>query len=223
MSEPKPWSSASSDVDPVLRALLIYARDQQPSPEQLAALVSGAGRRRRAWPRPVLARISGIAIGLALAGAGFAAGSLRQRADSTAPVAQPSARPSAAAPPVSPAVSTARPSAAVPPGAPEPHRSPSPSSRSATESVAQDSEQDARLLHAAQRAMVADPARALTLTRDHELHFPLSALSEERRALRIEALTRLERRAEAERELRTFEQAFPRSIYRRRLRALLPP
>jgi hypothetical protein len=71
--------------------------------------------------------------------------------------------------------------------------------------------------------MGSDPGRALTLTRDHELHFPNSVLLEERQALRIEALARLGRRAEAERELQTFTARFPRSIYTRRIQALTSP
>jgi hypothetical protein len=82
--------------------------------------------------------------------------------------------------------------------------------------------EDTRLLHEARSSVASNPARALTLTRDHELYFPNSALNEERQALRIEALARLGRHAEAARELIVFEQRFPRSIYARRLRALLP-
>ena len=61
----------------------------------------------------------------------------------------------------------------------------------------------------------------MTLTRDHELSFPESLLTEERQALRVEALARLGRSSEAEQELTGFEQRFPRSIYRRRLRSLV--
>jgi hypothetical protein len=87
----------------------------------------------------------------------------------------------------------------------------------------QDSSQDAALLQEARGIVASNPAHALTLTRDHELHFPNSALTEERQALRIEALARLGRQAEAARGLLTFEQRFPRSIYTRRLHALPVP
>ena len=76
-------------------------------------------------------------------------------------------------------------------------------------------EQDAALLQQARRAASADPARALTLTRDHELHFPESGLSEERQALRVEALARLGRAAEAARELAAFLQ-YPTASRRNR-------
>jgi hypothetical protein len=86
-----------------------------------------------------------------------------------------------------------------------------------------DGAQDAALLQEARGLVASNPARALTLTRDHELHFPNSALTEERQALRIEALAHLGRHAEAAGALSAFDQRFPRSIYARRLHALPLP
>jgi hypothetical protein len=83
--------------------------------------------------------------------------------------------------------------------------------------------EDSGLLQQARASVGDNPARALTLTRDHEVRFPSSLLVEERQALRIEALARLSRGVEAASELQSFEGRFPRSPYRRRLRSLVTP
>jgi hypothetical protein len=83
-----------------------------------------------------------------------------------------------------------------------------------------DATRDAQLLQEARSLLLGNPTRALSLTRDHELHFPGSPLTEERLALRIEALARLGRKTEASAALAGFRTRFPRSIHARRLLAL---
>lgn len=83
-----------------------------------------------------------------------------------------------------------------------------------------DPARDTQLLQEARSLVSANPARALSLTREHALQFPASALTEERQALQIEALARLGRTAEATAALAGFRTRFPRSIHARRLEAL---
>lgn len=227
MTDPKRWSSPGSEVDPVLRSLLVHAREQRPTTRELQAILRGASQAATPSKRRFVALARGVALGLSLAGAGYAAGTLWQPSPARFPAMKPSAAPSATPRrhelgDVTPSSRAARKEA---PLATKPSASPTPlrvASSAARASVAADAERDAALLQDARRVMLADPARALGLTRDHELSFPTSALTEERQALRVEALARLGRSAEAERELERFEQRFPRSIYRRRLQSLLP-
>jgi hypothetical protein len=229
MTEPKRWSSPGSEVDPVLRAVMRYGRELEPSAEQLNRLMqrsaasppaTAARRSRRA-----LWSVVGIAAVFVTGGAlaGYAVGARpapTPRVDSTTPQASapPSRRPArpagaaqaaegAAERPVAPAVRAGE-SATRRPLAPAPSGS------------VLDSARDAQLLQEARGVVTSNPTRALTLTRDHELHFPASALAEERHALRIEALARIGRLAEAEQALGVFNARFPRSIYTRRLQTL---
>jgi hypothetical protein len=234
MTEPKRWSSSNSEIDPVLRSVLLYARDLQPDSRQLQTILRGAAERR---PAPKRRRFVAVVLAFAAAccaggaWAGYASGFL---------FSSPSSAPSAPAPSaVSPAVRRAPPRsapraadsasaiaaapaelAASPSSVDSPALRVAPSAPRLTPSATP--EQDTALLQQARLVVAADPARALTLTRDHELHFPASALTEERQALRIEALARLGRHSEATRDLSTFDRHFPRSIYRHRLHALLP-
>jgi|GEM_PF-4032078 len=234
MNEPKRWSSPGSDVDPVVRSVLRYARDVQPNSAELLAVVHGTVARHRPTPAPRSRRRS-KAWGLVALAATFAVGaalaSYAHRQWLAPSVAE-------APSPVAPAHAPT-PSGAVGVGmAPAPRPLPSVASPATAKSVASaratsgvtvsappalDGAQDASLLQEARGSVASNPARALTLTRDHELHFPNSALTEERQALRIEALARLGRHAEAARELVIFDQRFPRSIYARRLHGLPLP
>jgi hypothetical protein len=83
--------------------------------------------------------------------------------------------------------------------------------------------EDTQLLQQARAVVGSDAGRALSLTREHERRFPGSVLTEERRALRIEALVRAAQAGAARRELEAFERSYPRSPYRRRLRSLISP
>ena len=240
MNDPKRWSHSASDVDPVLRSVLRYAQSCEPSSEELQQLVRGSStpaavRRlpsRTAW---ALALVAVLACGGALAahasgllfdssGASDVASQppmtgsepksgrdavVPSRAPSASPLAEP--QPSAQEPPSAPPVASAlRSSAAVASRAEPPPAEPSVST-----------EQDAQLLQRARAELSSNPARALSLTRDHAVHFPDSPLVVEREALQIEALARLGRRNEAAVALAVFEARYPRSPYGRRLHTLL--
>lgn len=238
MTEPKRWSSPDSDVDPVLRSVLRYGRELAPSPAQLGAIVAGAApslrpplRSRRPRALWSIAAIAAVFV----AGAAFAGYAVSQRATpAPAPAGQPATpgplvpkgapapRPGvpalqpAAAAPALPPVAEAAPAASHLASAPVRSAAPATS----TQPPALDAARDAEILQDARRALASNPSRALNLTRDHELHFPASPLTEERQALQIEALANLGRRAEAAGALAGFTTRFPRSIHARRLAAL---
>ena len=231
MTEPKRWSSSGSEVDPVLRSVLRYGQGLTPSSQQLQRLLQATSarpvRRSRRWASTsvvALAAVLGVAGG---AWAAYVSGFVRTPAR---PLAAASASPSAhvASAPRSGLGGAAPVLSSPAPPAPLSTQAvvPSPSKRLAPPAPSTPglgSEQDAALLQQARRAVLAEPARALTLTRDHELHFPNSALTEEREALRLEALARLGRTADAARELAVFDARFPHSIYARRLHSMITP
>jgi hypothetical protein len=97
--------------------------------------------------------------------------------------------------------------------APEPPKAPS----SRPPRRAREPEDELAVLEEARRLLSNNPAAALALTRDHALRHPAGAFAEEREALAIEALRRLNRNEEASARLRDFEARYPRSPYRRRL------
>jgi hypothetical protein len=240
MTEPKPeakrWSSPDSDVDPVLRSVLRYGRELEPTSAQLGAIVAGAAERARTGPtrrKPrALWSIAAVAA-VCVTGAAFAGYAVSQRAVPTpTPAATPASTPPRSKPASTPRNVTNPPAAqeaeAPPPRAvaapdttalrAQPTRSVAPTAIDSAPQV--DAARDAQLLQEARSLMARSPARALSLTRNHELHFPSSPLTEERQALQIEALTRLGRTAEARAALEGFRTRFPRSIHARRLEAL---
>jgi hypothetical protein len=73
---------------------------------------------------------------------------------------------------------------------------------------------EAALLLAARKAQ---PTAALELLVEHATRFPDGLLAPERDVLRIEALRKLGRTAEAESQLRVFEARYPESLHLRRL------
>jgi len=235
MNEPKRWSSPSSDVDPVLRSVLRYARELEPNSLELRTVVHGTVARHRpisaSWSRRRSKAWVLVALAATFAtGAALASYASRLWFAPSPPAPTPtSVAPAKGTTPLAPA------SAGMEP-APRPEPSVAPASPGAMNRAARvratpsatvsapralDAAQDAALLQEARSLVASNPARALSLARDHELRFPNSALMEERQALRIEALTRLGRHAEAEGELLTFDQRFPRSIYAHRLHQLL--
>ncbi|MGF1467384.1 MAG: hypothetical protein ACFCGT_14760 [Sandaracinaceae bacterium] len=78
-----------------------------------------------------------------------------------------------------------------------------------------------RLLTAAQSALEPRPAAALRHLATHRQRYPRGALAAEREAYAIQALLRLDRRAEAERRYYDFVRAFPGNELRERLEAML--
>ena len=79
------------------------------------------------------------------------------------------------------------------------------------------------LLDRAQSALAdGDPAAALARLRDHQREFPRGALTEEREALRVHALTKSDQRDAAQRAADAFRARYPRSIHRGLVDALAP-
>lgn len=75
----------------------------------------------------------------------------------------------------------------------------------------------------ARRALVTEPARALALVEAGRREFPRSLFAEERDAIRVLALARLERGAEAARLGRRFLAAHPSSPFAERVRRAIEP
>jgi hypothetical protein len=274
MSDPKRWDETGSDVDPVLRSVLRYAKGLGPEPAQVQRLLrrveTARDARRVSRLRGLVARRVWLAAaflvmlgGVAVAGvwAGYALRSVQRewsgeategraadpaggaRRTGTGKVARrPNAEKESLAgePKAADGALASEPKAADGARASEPKtekRSVTAASKSVAMArsrqtpapvAAQSSEpasspEDAELLQAARAAVVADPNRALALTGEHASAFAASPLAEERTALRIEALARLGRSADAARELAQLELRHPRSPYRQRLRALITP
>jgi hypothetical protein len=246
MSERPRWSEASSDADPVLRAVMRYAQDIQPAAQDVAtlaasmtreesrakaraALLWGRGRSRRAlaWIG-ALAAVggAGIALGMSVShGSGPGAQPLVVSPDRTAPL-EPKRAPvvvprlEAALP--EPIASSAGPVRARPVVSTFAVPTTAPRAPVAGSVLAEPGLGAARelaLLGEARRQLKSGPARTLTLLGDHVRLFPKSAFGEERAELRIEALFGLGRRSEAELELDAFEATYPSSIYALRLAA----
>jgi hypothetical protein len=74
---------------------------------------------------------------------------------------------------------------------------------------------EAALLEQARHALRSDPARALSLTEQHQLRFPNGALKQEREVIAIEALRRLGRSDQSSERARLFQNQYPDSAHRR--------
>ena len=236
MSDPKRWTDSGSEVDSVLQSVVRYARNIQPSSAQVSTLLERlnavptelAPLPRRALPWKAVAAGVVVATGAA-ASYGVYVLAPPPRSIVTTERPQPSRAPEA------------RPRPELPPKALEvehphsPERSvvPVPASRSrpvsppsaartvqprAPELESSADPEGVSLLQAARLEVASAPTKTLSLTEQHAAEFPKSALREEREALRIQALFRLQRNEEAERELARFEAAYPSSPYRRQLR-----
>ena len=83
--------------------------------------------------------------------------------------------------------------------------------------------EEARLLARAQAALDGSPADALTLAEEHAHSVRRGVLVEEREAIAVEALVDLGRVDEARRRADRLLARHPRSAYRTRLEAVLPP
>jgi len=77
------------------------------------------------------------------------------------------------------------------------------------------------LLARAHDALRSDPGLALSLCREHETKAKDGQFAQEREAVAIEALVYLNRRAEASKRFRAFEQRYPASSHRVHLESLL--
>jgi len=77
------------------------------------------------------------------------------------------------------------------------------------------------LLELARRALQEDPARALALSREHELGFRTPRLAAERTLIAIEALYRLDRHADARALAERWLARGTDDLYRERVQRLL--
>ena len=77
------------------------------------------------------------------------------------------------------------------------------------------------LLARAQSTLSSQPAETLARCEEHARRFARGTLVQEREVLAIDALVRLDRRAEAEARAARFRQAFPKSGHQRRIETLL--
>ena len=234
MSDPKRWSSTGSDVDPVLRSVLRYARDVAPTPSEARALLHGVQAAEAASraipalrpPRPALrARALFVAAASMVAFAALVWAGYGLHAARVAPehalATEPEPRSAAQFPPrprAAPSASSVEAPTRDAPAASSPR-----TARDSAAPASSASLDDAGWLQAARRVVISNPSRALALTREHAQRFPHSPLAEERSALRIEALSRVGRSEQARRAFADFERAYPRSPYRHRLQALLAP
>jgi hypothetical protein len=79
------------------------------------------------------------------------------------------------------------------------------------------------LIDRARQAIGGSPATALALAEEHERRFPAGTMTEEREVIRIAALMKLGRVADARGRGDAFLRANPGSAHARRVQALLPP
>lgn len=227
------WLEGAGPDDVALRSALQDAR-RGPSAAQLSALSANLAARmaaRELAPRPKSRpRRLGLVVGAALVLLGVGL---------VARLATPAARPEPVArlsPSEQRAPSAALPKAPAPPAAEGPSREPTqvePVAPTAAHVAPRAAEQPSRrklkaprpgplgdelaLLQAASRALLAEPARALQLAREHEAKFAQGIFGEEREAIAIEALLKLRRLGEANARRQRFDQRFPSSTYRQRL------
>ncbi len=211
-----------------LERLFAEARRAKPPEEALAALREHLGKRLLTpVPTPRGARPSSVTkVWFAMTGTllGGAALWLLMRVDT------PSTQPSHTVPKLEAPV--ARPPTPRPPSVPSrrvdsrpltrrPEKQhPRPKSRRSTSRrTSQTSE--ARLLDRAQAALAHSPRRSLQLTRRHARRYPRGILVQEREAIAIRALLRLNRREAAEQRLSAFARKWPDSAHLASLRELL--
>lgn len=92
--------------------------------------------------------------------------------------------------------------------------------RTVTRSGAED---ELALLARARRTLRSAPRETLRMTELHRRRFTAPAFAQERELLAIEALVRGGEHAQAAERARRFEERYPRSLHRERLRVLLAP
>ncbi len=196
-----------SDRDELARRLSGLLREPAPAPS-----TTNAGAKR--------AMVGGAAA-FAWLKAGAAVAALLAAGVAAYVVTRPPPAPvSARAAPQGPSTAVSPPKAELP-AAPSRTATPAPIAAPAP-SAKLDRAAELRLLKAAQTALDASPARALSLTAEHASRFPRSSLAQERELLAVTALLRLGRTAEARQRAEQFRQRFPSSPYAHRIAAALP-
>ena len=222
MNDPPRWLEAQANAPPALRELFRRAERDLPSDAQVERLAlrlgpafsAPAAAPVGASPNPWLLRGLGIAFGIAAVGViAFSLTGRERSPDSTARELTPPVV-SAPAPEIqTPLVTPSAEVAPAPRTEEAPPASATPSTVAAPRPRAQPNE--AALLEQARRALAADPARALALTRQHQQRFPTGVLNQEREVIAIEALRRLGKANEAGDRAGAFEKQFPGSPHQR--------
>jgi len=233
--------TSPEDIDDLVAA----ARSFEPTERDVNALMAGlplGGPSGGAGPTesPAVGRgvvsASGTHGGMIATGVGLAVGIVAVVAAvhfGTSPAVAPQAPPVAtlsapvAAPPasgeVAPAVSAAPAASSAATEVPtvRPSAAPVKPTSVPTAPADQDLGVEAEMLHRARAAMRNDPARALAILSEHRSRFPRGVLAEERDALRVEALARLGKSREAERENDRFRREHPDSVHADRINTVL--
>jgi hypothetical protein len=213
MSEPSDPLRLADDANAGrLRDWLREGQGELPSEQQLARL---SGRLEHTFAAPVAhgAPLSKLLLGgLGVAGVALLALTLRAPREAPREVSKASEAVSAPAAPATSQAPAVLPSSA-PSAAPD-----APSAASAAhvgKASPKLAPSEAALLEQARAALASDPARALSLTRQHQARFPSGVLKQEREVIAIEALRRLGQSKAASERAGSFEQAYPDSAHRR--------
>jgi hypothetical protein len=207
-----------------------------------SATASAGAKAGLAWTALALAAAAGMGGALYLAVGSPAPGPApeepgqEQAPASAVPAAQEASEPPAVEPtapePAAAPVAEATPAVEEAPSPPtrRTHRAPEPGSMVETpgataEPVADDPDEQLRAeigqLARIRSQLESDPAQALALAREGQRRFAGGMFGEERAALVVFALDRLDRRAEAERQARRFIAAHPVGPFTSRVRAVL--
>lgn len=224
MDDPPRLLDAQANASPALRDLFRRGERDLPSDaalERLAArlgpvLAAPAAPPANTGLNPGLLRGLGIAFGIAAVGVVALSVTGRDPSPSSPRESREIAPPVVSVSPPALQRPAPEPSAEIAP-APRvdevPSASATVSAAAAPRARAQPNE--AALLEQARRALAADPARALALTRQHQQRFPNGVLNQEREVIAIEALRRLGKASEAGDRAGAFEKQFPGSPHQR--------
>lgn len=182
----------------------------------------GGGGQGGGGSAATLAKACALVAAGAIAGAAGHAALARPPKSTIAPLvvaAPPTTRPAAGAPPPVPALA-AVPIDALPSATDAPVARPSPSTRDAERKSALDAERT--LLETARTALLrGDPTHALAALDEHRARFPRGQLTEERESLAVYALVAAGRKDDARARAEGFRRAFPTSLQRASVEALV--
>jgi hypothetical protein len=239
-SDPIRWTDPSSDASDAIRRVLEAAAADEPTAAQLERIASSltsklgvstgvpAAAAKAGVATSKIVLVLGAVVMIAAGGLWYARGERTPSLERDAVVAEVATDPVPVSPPPesAPAPESAPPRESAPPSLRPrpvaPRRSVAPKAHHAEELAPPPPAVDeVSMLKAAQGALATDPARALALAERHAREHATSQLGEEREAIAVEALARLDRTADAKVRFDRFVATFPRSGYRARLERLL--